>query len=173
MTAPRQRPDVYRTRFEGRDLQLVDVLTDLDSEKHRATKNANNCPLDRAYYVTRAIDEAQYQAGTEYHKHVRRILIGSDSVPDLGRQPGQASTDMTESTARSHEWIRRAHTGLSEKETLCLWLTVGMERPLEEARLRMNRSALGQRISKHGMPLVFVQSLEELAEYLGLTMAGS
>lgn len=173
MTAPRERPDVYRTRFEGRALEVVDVLTDLDSEKHRATKNANNCPLDTAYYKTRAIDDAQYQAGTEYHKHVRRILVGCDSVPDIGRQPGQGATDMTEATARSHEWIKRAHLYLTDRDRMCLWLTVGMERPLEEARQRMNQSALGQKISKHRMPRVFVQSLEELAEHLGLTMAGS
>lgn len=172
MTKPRQRPTVYRTSFEGRTMEVVDEPTDLDNEKHTATKNANNCPLDRAYYVTRSIDEAQHQAGTEYHRHVRRILVGSDSVPDIGRQPGQASTDMAESYARSMEWINQAHTILSAKQQMCLWLTVGMERPLEEARIRMNQSALGQKIAKHRMPLVFVESLEDLAEHMGLTMAG-
>jgi len=173
VTAPRKRPDVYRTRFEGRALEVVDVLTDLDNEKHRATKNANSCPLERAYSVTKSIDDAQYQAGMEYHRHVRRILVGCDSVPDVGRQPGQAPTDMAESFARSMQWVNQAHAVMSAKQRMCLWLTVGMERPLEEARVRMNKSALGQKISKHGMPLVFVQSLEELAEHMGLTMAGS
>ena len=167
-------PTVFRTRFEqGPVLEVTEVLTDLDNEKHRAIKHVNSCPLDRAHYKLGLIDKAGHQAGEAFHHNWRRVSVGSDSVPDLDRVPGENTHGSDEGEMRAREWLRRMNRCIGRRDWELLVLICGEERSFEDARLELNRKPMGKKLPRHYIGPRFAEAIEALAVAMGLTQPDS
>jgi len=167
-------PTVHRLKFEGRDLAVVETKTDLDNEKHTALKNVDTCPLDRAFYKMKLIDEVQHQAGSMFHAKWRHISVGSLGCPDLDRLPGESTHATNEAEMRARIWLKDVHRNVGWRDWVLLRLICGEEKPFEEARHILNDiPALGRKVPRDYIGPRFAESLDALALHMGLTQVRS
>ncbi len=170
MTRRRQQPSLHHISFEGRRMEVIEVQTDLDNEKHRAIKHVNSCPLDRARYKLELIDDAGHQAGEAFHQNWRRIYVGSDGVPDLDRVPGENNNRTNKGELNAREWLKRVHRSVSSRDWELLVLICGEERSFEEARHVLNAMPfIGKKLPRHYIGPRFAEAIEALALHMGLT----
>lgn len=146
----------------GRDGNPIELGKPRGERGSQASRDENESVLEKLL-AKQLIGQPEYDAGMEYHKHLRKAASGS-SVPPIDRIPGQAPHDADAMQCEAVIWLERQNAKMPRVFATVLALAL---HPWSHASLAEIDRQMGYPENKMHGRLMLIEALRELSEILG------